>query len=123
MEFKKGQYVFLAGDAPGHVHLVESGKVILTRESQSGKAFTYLVAVRGTPLNAVTWLHGPAPLLFRPGSRAGGSGGHSIRKIQAMDFGLPPGDRGHSRNHGRPPERDLFKNHGFDPTRVPKFVL
>lgn len=52
--FKKGTYVFRTGDVTDMYYLVESGSVVLSRESPSGKAFTYRIAGRGTPLNAVT---------------------------------------------------------------------
>ncbi|SKA72574.1 cAMP-binding domain of CRP or a regulatory subunit of cAMP-dependent protein kinases [Paucidesulfovibrio gracilis DSM 16080] len=51
--FDKGQYVFRTGDTANLYYLVESGRVVLSRESPSGKAFTFLLAERGTPLNAV----------------------------------------------------------------------
>jgi len=54
LEFDRGEYVFTSEDASDHVHLVERGIVILSREAPSGKAFTFLIAVRGMPLNAVT---------------------------------------------------------------------
>ncbi|GAU09864.1 Crp/Fnr family transcriptional regulator [Desulfoplanes formicivorans] len=52
--FERGEYVFTAGDASTDFYLVASGRVILAKEAPSGKIFTSLVAVRGTPLNAVT---------------------------------------------------------------------
>ncbi|QJB56649.1 Crp/Fnr family transcriptional regulator [Pseudodesulfovibrio sp. zrk46] len=52
--FDKGEYVFRTGDDADHYYLVESGRVFLSRESATGKAFTFLIAERGTPLNAVT---------------------------------------------------------------------
>jgi CRP/FNR family transcriptional regulator, nitrogen oxide reductase regulator len=54
VEFDRGNYVFTAGDVSDDVYVVESGKVILSRAASSGKAFTFLVAVRGIPLNAIT---------------------------------------------------------------------
>lgn len=53
-EYKKGEFVFREGDASDHFFLVESGRVILSRQTHSGKAFTFLIAVKGMPLNAVT---------------------------------------------------------------------
>jgi len=50
----KGQYIFNTGDDVRHFYLVESGRGILSREAPSGKVFTFLVAVRGMPLNAIT---------------------------------------------------------------------
>lgn len=52
--FGKGEYVFRAGDAANLYYLVERGRVVLSRESPTGKAFTFLLAERGTPLNAVS---------------------------------------------------------------------
>ncbi len=52
--FNKGEYVFKTGDDADRYLLVESGRVVLSRESPSGKVFTFRIAVRGTPLNAVT---------------------------------------------------------------------
>lgn len=54
LEFGRGEYVFTAGDRSDYVHLVENGRIILSREAESGKVFTVLIAVRGMPLNAVT---------------------------------------------------------------------
>ncbi len=51
--FDKGSYVFTSGDNSKYVHIVDSGKVVLSREAVSGKAFTFLIATRGMPLNAV----------------------------------------------------------------------
>jgi CRP-like cAMP-binding protein len=53
LEFEAGEYVFEAGQAANRYHLVESGRVVLARQTPSGKVFTYRIAVRGTPLNAV----------------------------------------------------------------------
>lgn len=61
--FDKGEYVFRAGDATTHFYLVESGLVILSKESASGKAFTYMVATPGIPLNAITCFR-PSPRIF-----------------------------------------------------------
>lgn len=54
LRFDKGDYVFCAGDPSEEYCLVESGRVILSKESPSGTVITHLVAVRGMPLNAVT---------------------------------------------------------------------
>lgn len=56
--FAKGEYVFAEGDAADDYCLVESGRVVLSRQSPSGKVFTHLVAVPGVPLNAVTCFKG-----------------------------------------------------------------
>lgn len=52
--FEKGEYVFNAGDDSTHYYLVENGRVILSKAAPSGKVFTFMIAVRGMPLNAVT---------------------------------------------------------------------
>lgn len=52
--FRKGEFIFKAGDKSDCFCLVESGKVILSKESLSGKSFTYLVATRGITLNGIT---------------------------------------------------------------------
>lgn len=54
--FAKGEYIFRTGDDANLYYLVENGRVVLSRESPTGKAFTFLIAERGTPLNAVTCL-------------------------------------------------------------------
>lgn len=53
VQVPKGEYVFRTGDAATQYYVVEQGHVVLTRESASGKAFTYVVAKRGIPLNSV----------------------------------------------------------------------
>ncbi|WP_419787362.1 Crp/Fnr family transcriptional regulator [Pseudodesulfovibrio sp.] len=63
VHYEKGQYVFRAGDPSTHYYMVESGRVILSKEAPSGKVFTYLIAVRGMTLNAVTCFR-PRPRLF-----------------------------------------------------------
>ncbi|WP_291326515.1 Crp/Fnr family transcriptional regulator [Desulfovibrio sp. UCD-KL4C] len=52
--FDKGEYIFKTGEDSNDFLLVESGRVILSKEAPSGKAFTYLIAMRGMPLNAIT---------------------------------------------------------------------
>ncbi|WP_320171242.1 Crp/Fnr family transcriptional regulator [Maridesulfovibrio sp.] len=61
--FEKGSYVFRAGDESEFFYIVESGRVVLSKEAPSGKVFTYLIAVRGVPLNAVTCFKA-SPRLF-----------------------------------------------------------
>ncbi|MEF2231719.1 MAG: Crp/Fnr family transcriptional regulator [Pseudodesulfovibrio sp.] len=63
LRFARGEHVFRAGDESADYHMVESGRVVLSKEAPSGKAFTYLIAVRGMTLNAVTCF-GPRPRLF-----------------------------------------------------------
>ncbi|WP_027721594.1 Crp/Fnr family transcriptional regulator [Maridesulfovibrio zosterae] len=53
IHFDKGEYIFRTGDELNSFFLVENGLVILSKEAPSGKSFTYLVAVRGVPLNAI----------------------------------------------------------------------
>lgn len=52
--FEKGEYIFKTGDDSSDFLLVESGRVVLSKEASSGKAFTYLIAMSGIPLNAIT---------------------------------------------------------------------
>ena len=52
--FDRGEYIFKTGEDSSDYLLVESGRVILSKEAPSGKAFTYLIAMRGMPLNAIT---------------------------------------------------------------------
>lgn len=63
IEFDKGEYIFNAGDASEYFYMVETGRVILSKHTPSGKVFTFLVAMRGLPLNAVTCFE-PRPRLF-----------------------------------------------------------
>ena len=71
LEFDRGKYVFNSGDALDYVHIVESGIIILSREAPSGKAFTFLIAVRGMPLNAITcFMAGPKFFSARAADRA-----------------------------------------------------
>lgn len=71
LEFDRGEYVFTSEDGSDHVHLVERGIVILSREAPSGKAFTFLIAVRGMPLNAVNcFMAGPRLFSARVVERA-----------------------------------------------------
>lgn len=52
--YKKGEFIFHAGDKTDHCHFVESGCVLLSKESPSGKSIAFLLAERGATLNAVT---------------------------------------------------------------------
>lgn len=61
--FKKGEYIFNDGDKSNSFYMVESGRVILSKGAPSGKNFTFLIAVRGTPLNAITCFK-PRPRFF-----------------------------------------------------------
>lgn len=63
LHFEKGEYVFKAGDETSHFYLVESGLVIMSKESPSGKSFTYMAATAGIPLGAITCFR-PSPRVF-----------------------------------------------------------
>jgi len=63
LTFLKGEYIFNDGDASDYFYLVESGRVILSKDAPSGKVFTFLIATRGLPLNAVTCFK-PRPRFF-----------------------------------------------------------
>lgn len=58
LAFDKGDLVFQSGDDADRYYLVESGRVVMSLESPTGKAFTFRIADRGTPLNAVTCFSG-----------------------------------------------------------------
>lgn len=55
-KFEKDQYIFNVGDESNNYYVVESGRVILSKETPSGKAFTCYIATQGIPLNAVACL-------------------------------------------------------------------
>lgn len=57
-DFEKGEYVFRAGDESEYVHLLERGRIVLSKTSHSGKSFTFMIAIKGTTLNAVTCFMG-----------------------------------------------------------------
>ncbi len=63
LTFLKGGYIFNEGDASEYFYLLESGRVILSKDAPSGKAFTFLIATRGLPLNAVACFK-PRPRFF-----------------------------------------------------------
>ncbi|XPV75154.1 MAG: Crp/Fnr family transcriptional regulator [Desulfovibrio sp.] len=54
LHFKKGDYIFKSEEQSTRFYLVENGQVIMSKESLSGKSFTYLMATRGFTLNAIT---------------------------------------------------------------------
>ncbi|BCS97576.1 Crp/Fnr family transcriptional regulator [Desulfoluna limicola] len=54
LDFARGDCIFNIGDESKHVYLVETGRVVLSKETPSGKVFTFLIAMGGMPLNAVT---------------------------------------------------------------------
>jgi len=61
--FDKGEYIFKAGEESDCFYLVERGRVIMSKESSSGKSFTYLVATRGVTLSSITCFR-PSPRMF-----------------------------------------------------------
>ena len=63
ISYEKGEFIFHVGDASDHFYIVEHGRVILSKDTSSGKTFTFLIATRGLPLNAVTCFK-PQPRLF-----------------------------------------------------------
>ena len=63
IRFTKGDYIFKAGEESDYFYLVESGKVILSKEATTGKSFTYLIATSGMTLNGITCFKS-APRLF-----------------------------------------------------------
>ena len=63
LKYLKGEYIFIDGDASEYFYLVESGRVVLSKDAPSGKTFTFLIATRGLPLNAVACLK-PRPRFF-----------------------------------------------------------
>ena len=63
LEFHKGELIFHVGDLSEYFYIVESGRVILSKDTPSGKSFTFLVATRGLTLNAVTCFK-PQPRFF-----------------------------------------------------------
>jgi len=54
IHFVKGEYIFHQDDPSDNMYIIESGRVIVEKNASSGKTFTFVVAVRGVTLNAVT---------------------------------------------------------------------
>ncbi|MBC8342368.1 MAG: Crp/Fnr family transcriptional regulator [Bacteroidetes bacterium] len=54
IHFAKGEYIFHQDDPSDNMYIIESGRVIVEKNASSGKTFTFVVAVRGVTLNAVT---------------------------------------------------------------------
>jgi CRP-like cAMP-binding protein len=52
--YKRNEIIFHSGDTSHHCYIVESGSVLLSKESPSGKPFSFLLSGRGATLNAVT---------------------------------------------------------------------
>ncbi len=61
--FKRGDFVFHAGDPSDYCHFVESGCVLLSKNSSIGKSITFLLLEKGATLNAVTCFK-PCPKHF-----------------------------------------------------------
>ena len=59
--YRKGEFIFHSGDPTEHCHFVESGYILLSKESPTGKSFAFLLAEKGATLNAVT--------CFKPSAR------------------------------------------------------
>ena len=60
---KKGEFIFHEGDPSDHTHMVESGRVILSKNTASGKSIIPYIAIRGNTLNSVTCIK-PRPRFF-----------------------------------------------------------
>lgn len=52
--YAKNEIIFNAGDRSEMMFVVESGRVLVYKDTPSGKSFTFVVATRGLTLNAVT---------------------------------------------------------------------
>lgn len=63
LQYDKGQYIFNEGDPSENVYIMDSGRVILSKISKSGKPFTFAVATRGIPLNVISSFK-PRPRFF-----------------------------------------------------------
>lgn len=61
--FKKGEFIFHAGDPTNHCHFVESGCILLSKSTSTGKSITFLLLEKGATLNAVTCFK-PCPRFF-----------------------------------------------------------
>lgn len=59
--YKKDEFIFHSGDPTTQCHFVESGYILLSKESSSGKSFAFLLAGKGATLNAIT--------CFKPSAR------------------------------------------------------
>lgn len=62
-QYDKGEFVFHFGDLSEYFYIVEKGRIILSKDTPSGKSFTFLVATRGITLNAVACFK-PQPRFF-----------------------------------------------------------
>lgn len=54
IHFTKGEFIFHQNDPADKMYIVESGRVIVSKNSPSGKSFTFVVGLPGVTLNAVT---------------------------------------------------------------------
>lgn len=54
MHFAKGEFIFHQDDPSDRMYIVESGRVIVSKNAPSGKSFTFVVGLPGVTLNAVT---------------------------------------------------------------------
>lgn len=63
LQYDKGEFVFHFGDLSEYFYIVENGRVIISKDTPSGKSFTFLVATRGITLNAVACFK-PQPRFF-----------------------------------------------------------
>ena len=61
--FKKGEFIFHAGDPSDYCHVVESGFILLSKESSTGKSIAFSLLEKGYTLNAVTCFK-PCPRYF-----------------------------------------------------------
>ena len=61
--FKKGEFIFHAGDVTDYCYFVESGCVLLSKNSPTGKSITFLLLEKGASINAVTCFK-PCPTYF-----------------------------------------------------------
>jgi CRP-like cAMP-binding protein len=61
--FKKGEFIFHAGDVTDCCYFVESGCVLLSKNSSTGKSITFLLLEKGASLNLVTCFK-PCPTYF-----------------------------------------------------------
>ncbi|MEW6266927.1 MAG: Crp/Fnr family transcriptional regulator [Thermodesulfobacteriota bacterium] len=50
----RGEFVFHEGDRADHLHMVDRGRVKMTKARPDGRGLTAVIAVRGYTLNAVT---------------------------------------------------------------------
>lgn len=61
--FKKGEFIFHAGDPTDYCHIVESGFILLSKNSSTGKSIAFSLLEKGYTLNAVTCFK-PCPRYF-----------------------------------------------------------